>query len=56
MTHTFRYIHETSSMEAQIMCHSAIHFDTNNTKLQLLTIIQRVVGPEVLRIFTKLSV
>ena len=39
-------------MEAQNICPSAIHFDKNNTNLQLLTTIQRFVGLAMIRRFT----
>ena len=39
-------------MEAQNICPSTIHSDKNNTKLQLLTTIQRFVGLGMIRKFT----
>lgn len=43
-------------MEAQNICQSVIHSDTKKTKLQLLTIIQRFVGLEMIKRFTKLNI
>ena len=39
-------------MAAQNICPSAIHSDENNTKLQLLTTIQRFVNLAMIRRFT----